>query len=76
VGMRYKLYSNLYVTGKANWLYHNFIRRKNAIAGTGFLSGYSITLGYKFLLGPLELSAMYSDQSKKILPYINLGISF
>ena len=76
LGLRYQMYSNLFLTGKFNTAYYNFIRSNKNIESVGFLSGYSVTLGYNFVLGPLEVSAMYSDQSKKVLPYINLGIPF
>ncbi len=76
LGLRYQIYSNLFLTGKFNTAYYNFIRSNKNIESVGFLSGYSVTLGYNFVLGPLEVSAMYSDQSKKVLPYINLGIPF
>ena len=39
-----------------------------------FLSGYALTFTYNFALGPLELSAMYSDQSRQKMGYVNIGI--
>ncbi len=75
-GLRYRPYPNLYITAKANVMAYDFIKNSELTKSQNFLSGYSITLGYNFILGPLELSAMYCDQSKKILPYINLGIPF
>jgi NTE family protein len=76
LGMRYQMYSNLFIIGRANGLIYNFTGNNNRAINTSFLSGYALTMGYNFVLGPLEISAMYSDQSKKILPYINLGIPF
>ncbi len=75
-GLRYHPYTNLYFTAKANVMAYDFINNSELTKSGNFLSGYSITLGYNFILGPLELSVMYSDQSKKLLPYINLGIPF
>lgn len=75
-GLRFHPYTNLYVTAKTNVLAYDFIKNSEISRNANFLSGYSLTLGYNFILGPLELSVMYCDQSKKLLPYINLGIPF
>ncbi len=74
--MRYQLYNNIYLTGKGNIAFYDFIDKDFQPQNSKFLSGYSLTFGYNFILGPLEISAMYCDQSKTILPYINLGIPF
>lgn len=78
LGLRYQLYNSLFITGRANALYHDFLRdtQRSPIGGAGFLTGYALSLGYNFILGPLEISMMYSDQSKTVLPYVNLGMSF
>jgi len=76
LGLRYQMYNSLYLTAKANALYYNFIGSDSNPSKPQFLSGYSVTLGYNFILGPLEISAMYCDQAKQIRPYINLGIPF
>jgi NTE family protein len=76
LGLRHQMFSNLFLTAKANALYYNFIGSNKNLQTRGWLTGYAITLGYNFVLGPLEISAMYCDQSKKLLPYINLGIPF
>ncbi len=76
LGLRYEMYSNLFLIGRVNALYYNFIGSDNSPGNPYFLSGASITLGYKFILGPLEISAMYCNQAKQVIPYINLGIPF
>ncbi len=76
IGWRYKLANNLFLTPKANALYYDFINRNNEKQKASFLSGYALTMGYKFLLGVLEISAMYCDQSGKVNSYINLGFAF
>jgi len=76
LALRYHMYANLYLTAIANGLYNNFITSNRSADQPNFLTGYAVTLGYNFVLGPLEVSAMYCDQSKKLLPYINLGIPF
>lgn len=75
-GFRYQMYNNLFLIARANGGYYNFIGSNKSFSNSTLLTGYGLTLGYNFVLGPLEVSAMYSDQSKKVLPYINLGIPF
>lgn len=76
LGLRYEAYQNVYIIARANALYHDFVGSNIRLQNTGILTGYALTLGYNFVVGPLEISAMYCDQSKKVLPYINLGIPF
>jgi NTE family protein len=75
-GVRVQLFSNTYITGKANILFTNFISKSAFFQNPDFLSGYSLTYSYNFALGPLEISTMYCDQAKKLQWYINLGIPF
>ncbi len=76
VGLRYQLFNSTYLTGRANVLFNNFITTSKFFDNPDFLSGYSLTLSYNFALGPIELSAMYCDQSKKVVGYLNIGIPF
>ncbi|HEY4108772.1 patatin-like phospholipase family protein [Puia sp.] len=76
LALRYQLYSNVLITGRANILFNNFLYRSNFFTTPDFLSGYAMTFTYQFALGPLELSAMYSDQSRQLIGYINIGIPF
>jgi NTE family protein len=75
-GLRYQLYGGVYLTGRANVLFNNLTGKNQFYSSPDFLSGYALTFTYNFALGPLELSAMYSDQWKKILGYVNIGIPF
>jgi NTE family protein len=76
LGLRYELFNNGYLLFRTNALINNFISTSNILQKPNFLSGHAISFGYNFALGPLEVSAMYCDQSKKIHSYINLGIGF
>jgi NTE family protein len=76
LGLRYQLYNNTFLIGKINSAFYDFIDTDFKPGMSKFLSGYSLSFGYNFILGPLEISAMYCDQSKSISPYINLGIPF
>jgi NTE family protein len=76
LGLRYQLFSNVLITGRANALFSNFVTQSSFFTTPNFLSGYALTFTYNFALGPLELSAMYSDQSRRVLGYVNIGIPF
>lgn len=76
LGYRYELFNNGYVLLRTNALVNNFISTSNLFQKPNFLSGHALSFGYNFALGPLEVSAMYSDQTRKLHSYINLGISF
>lgn len=75
-GLRYELFNNTYLTGRTNVLFNNFISKSDFFQNPDVLTGYALTFGYNFALGPLELSLMYSDQSRKVVGYINIGIPF
>ncbi len=75
LGLRYEVYNNLYIHWKSNALIKDF--SPNNLTNTAdFYSGHAIGFAYNFALGPLEISAMYCDQSKRLRSYINLGIAF
>jgi NTE family protein len=74
--LRYEMFNNFYVMGKVNGLVNDFVDFDNNVQEPDFFSGYSLGFAYNFALGPLEISAMYSDQTRKLRSYINLGIPF
>ena len=73
---RFELFTNTFLIGRANVLVNNFISKNVFFQNPNVLSGYSVTFGYNFALGPLEFSLMYCDQSKKLASYVNIGIPF
>lgn len=76
-GFRYNFYGNLYMTARANVMFNNFVDNNKQFYDTpDFLSGYALTFTYNFVLGPLEISAMYCDQWKRVMGYLNIGIPF
>ena len=76
VGYRYALSPKLSVTGKANALYHSFLRGNYNAQSDQLIYGGALTLGINSLLGPIDASRMYSNLSKRLLPYFNIGIPF
>jgi NTE family protein len=76
LGLRYNLANNIYITGLANGLVKDFATSKNSTSNKTALTGYALTFAYKTPIGPLELSAMYCDQSKKFQSYVLIGIPF
>lgn len=76
LGLRYEMFNNTYLIGRGNALLSQFINKSSYFKHPEFLSGYSLSFAYNFALGPLELSVMYCDQSRKLASYINIGIPF
>lgn len=76
LGVRYNPLNNVFITARANVLVKDFATNKNATSSKDGLTGYALTFAYKTPIGPLELSAMYSDQSKKVQSYVLFGIPF
>jgi len=76
LGLRYSPINNIYIIGRVNGLVKDFATEKNATSQKNALSGYALTFAYKSPIGPLELSAMYSDQSKQLQSYVTFGIPF
>ncbi|MEP7254580.1 MAG: patatin-like phospholipase family protein [Ferruginibacter sp.] len=76
MGLRYNPLNNIYVIGRINGLVKDFATNNNTTSNITALSGYALTFAYRTPIGPLELSAMYSDQSKKLQSYVLFGISF
>jgi len=75
-GLRTNLFTGAYLSARANVLFNNIINKSDFFDYEDFYSGYALTFSYNFALGPLDLSLMYCDQTKKIQSYINLGIPF
>lgn len=76
IGLRYEVFRNLYATARTNGLINNFVSTNNLLQKPNFLSGHAIGFAYNFAIGPLEINAMYCDQSRRVRSYINLGIAF
>ncbi len=76
LGVRYNPANNVYITGRVNGLVKDFATKLNATSGKDALTGYALTFAYKTPIGPIELSAMYCDQSKKLQSYVLVGIPF
>jgi len=76
LGIRYNPANNIYITGRINGLVKNFATKRNSTSSRDALTGYALTFAYKTPIGPVELSAMYSDQSKRLQSYVLIGIPF
>lgn len=73
-GYQHELFNNLFIIGKVNALWYDFIDDNfilNNSSGRGV--GCSLTAGYRTFLGPIEASLMYSDMTHLIQPYFNIG---
>jgi len=76
LGYRFGLTPNIYLTAKANTLYQGFVSNSARPQSASWIHGGSMTLGINSLLGPIEASLMYSNVSRKLLPYFNIGFPF
>ena len=77
LGFQFNPYNNLYTTLRANAALHDFSYDwSNVISSGSLLSGYSFTVGYASVLGPIQISAMYSDQARQFSGYVNIGFHF
>lgn len=76
LGLRYNPVNNIYLIGRINGLVKDFATSRNSTSRSTGLSGYALTFAYRTPIGPLELSAMYCDQSKRLQSYVFFGISF
>ncbi|MEO8770380.1 MAG: patatin-like phospholipase family protein [Ferruginibacter sp.] len=76
IGLNYKVSKNIYIMAKTNALVNNFISRDHQIKFDNWISGHALTFAYNTPIGPLEISAMYSDQSGKVSTYVNFGVPF
>ncbi len=76
LGIRVNLSNSIYTSFSTNGLVKEFLDKKDQLKKPDFLSGHALTIGYNSGIGPLELSVMYCDQSKRLASYINFGIPF
>ena len=76
VGYQYAVAPKIFVVAKANALYHDFLANDARPQPARMIYGGSLTLGLNSLLGPIDVSLMYSDATKKLLPYFNIGFPF
>ncbi|WP_223649575.1 patatin-like phospholipase family protein [Hymenobacter psoromatis] len=76
VGYQYAVAPKIFVIAKANALYHDFVANAARPQPARMIYGGSLTLGINSLLGPIDVSLMYSDATKKLLPYFNIGFPF
>ena len=76
LGYRYAVTPNIYLGAKYNTLYQGFVSSSKPLHSARWIHGGALTLGISSLLGPIDVSLMYSSASKKIVPYFNSGFPF
>ena len=76
MGYQYAVSPKVFLTGKANALYYNFIDNPAHPQSARMAYGGSLGLGLNSFLGPIDVSLMYSNVAKKLLPYFNIGFPF
>ncbi|MBH2004155.1 MAG: hypothetical protein I8H66_05635, partial [Sphingobacteriia bacterium] len=76
LALRYRLFPAFFLIGQSGVLANNFLGNENQLQKPKWLTGYAITFAYRSLLGPIELSGMYCDQSRSLQTYVTIGFSF
>jgi NTE family protein len=76
VGLRSKIWNGVYIIAKSNILVNDFMQNQSISKNPRWITGSAITVAYNSIIGPIELSTMYSTQSKSLQTYVNIGISF
>jgi NTE family protein len=72
---QYELFRNNYLILKVNA--GNLVEQVDeALIQGEWIKGVGLTYSYNSLIGPIELSLMYSDKKNGILNYVNLGFWF
>ena len=76
VGYQYAVSPKVFLTAKANALYYDFIANEARPQSARLAYGGALSLGLNSFLGPIDVSLMYSNVAKKLLPYFNVGFPF
>jgi NTE family protein len=76
LGLNFQLSKNIYLMAKSNALVNNFLSTDHHFQLDNWITGHAISFAYTTPIGPLEFSVAYSDQSGKVLTYVNFGIPF
>jgi NTE family protein len=76
IGLRARVFANGYIGGRSNIMLPNLIKTSNIYNNPNVVTGHALSFTYNFALGPLEISAMYSENTGRLFSYVNLGIPF
>ncbi len=77
LGIQIEPIKKLFTILRANAALYDFIGLAPEEWGkSNFLSGYSLSAGYKSIIGPIELSLLYNDQSKSFAGHLTVGFAF
>lgn len=76
VGLRARIFNNGYVSGRSNILLPDLFKQSLIYNNPSVITGHALSFTYNFALGPLEISAMYSENTGRLFSYVNLGIPF
>ncbi len=77
IGLQYEPIQNFITTLRANGGVYDFIDVPlSSLNKNNLLLGYAVSAGYRSIIGPIEISLMYSEQAKGFKGYVNLGFTF
>lgn len=76
VDLRTNLTNSIFLTGEVGVMSTQFIDPYTNLKSTDLFTGSTITISYNSILGPLEFSLLYSEETNKVNTYVNFGFSF
>jgi NTE family protein len=77
LGFQYEPINNFVATFRASAGVYDYIDIPiEKLNKNNFLTGYALSAGYRSLIGPIEVSLIYSDQAKVFRGYVNVGFTF
>ncbi len=77
IGFQYEPITNFVATFRANGGVYDYIDVPlSSLNKNNLLLGYALSAGYRSIIGPIEISLMYSEQAKGFKGYVNLGFTF
>lgn len=75
--LRYRLFEKQYVTATYNFLYgSNLFGKNHSITENNIYSGVGLQYAYNSLIGPISLTAQWSDYTKQFTAYFSIGYLF
>ena len=75
--LRYRLFEKHYITATYNFLYgRNLFGKSHSITEDNIYSGVGLQYAYNSFIGPISLTAQWSDYTKQFSAYFSIGYLF
>jgi NTE family protein len=76
VDIRTYLTNSIFLTGSFGLMASQYNDPYSNLKERDLFTGSTLTISYNSILGPLEFSLLYSEETKKVNTYVNFGFSF